>query len=173
MQPFPLIQLRPESATIIASPVPSAMDLTLGCATKRLKEEAKAAAAETPSKDKKDSKVAEVQPAGGKKKPKDKESLRTETSARPPAAIDQNVSLLLLPFRLRLPIVGKLAARLGSPKLFLPEIVDRMVEALLNKLTMEKFDSISDQIRSWADKSEKEDGQSLIQDTRLVSERGS
>jgi translation initiation factor 4G len=37
-----------------------------------------------------------------------------------------------------------------------PELVDRKVKGLLNKLTMEKFDSISDQIIAWANKSEKE-----------------
>ena len=53
-----------------------------------------------------------------------------------------------------------------------PEVVDRKVKALLNKLTMERFDSISDQIIEWANKSEKEkDGQTLIQVTRLVFEK--
>ncbi|KAG6898942.1 hypothetical protein C0993_002448 [Termitomyces sp. T159_Od127] len=35
-------------------------------------------------------------------------------------------------------------------------LVDRKVKALLNKLSMEKFDSISDQIVEWANKSEDE-----------------
>ena len=35
-----------------------------------------------------------------------------------------------------------------------PEVVDRKVKGLLNKLTMEKFDSISDQIIQWANRSE-------------------
>ncbi|EPT00387.1 hypothetical protein FOMPIDRAFT_1146531 [Fomitopsis schrenkii] len=53
-----------------------------------------------------------------------------------------------------------------------PEIVDRKVRALLNKLTMERFDSISDQIISWANKSENEhDGRTLIQVIRLVFEK--
>ncbi|KAG6876228.1 hypothetical protein C0992_000430 [Termitomyces sp. T32_za158] len=40
-------------------------------------------------------------------------------------------------------------------------LVDRKVKALLNKLSMEKFDSISDQIVEWANKSEDErDGKS-------------
>ncbi|KAJ3754523.1 hypothetical protein EV360DRAFT_51498 [Lentinula raphanica] len=53
-----------------------------------------------------------------------------------------------------------------------PELVDRKVKSLLNKLTMEKFDSISDQIISWANKSEKEkDGRTLIQVIRLVFEK--
>ncbi|GLB37714.1 putative middle domain of eukaryotic initiation factor 4G (eIF4G) [Lyophyllum shimeji] len=53
-----------------------------------------------------------------------------------------------------------------------PEIVDQKVKALLNKLTMEKFDSISDQIIAWANKSEKEkDGRTLIQVIRLVFEK--
>ncbi|KAF5393461.1 hypothetical protein D9757_000476 [Collybiopsis confluens] len=53
-----------------------------------------------------------------------------------------------------------------------PEVVDRKVKALLNKLTMEKFDSISDQIIDWANKSEKEkDGRTLIQVIRLVFEK--
>ncbi|KAJ3737527.1 hypothetical protein DFJ43DRAFT_1148650 [Lentinula guzmanii] len=53
-----------------------------------------------------------------------------------------------------------------------PELVDRKVKALLNKLTMEKFDSISDQIITWANRSEKEkDGRTLIQVIRLVFEK--
>ena len=52
-----------------------------------------------------------------------------------------------------------------------PEIMDRKVTALLNKLTTEKFDSISDQIIAWANKSEKEkDGRTLVQVIRLVFE---
>lgn len=53
-----------------------------------------------------------------------------------------------------------------------PEPVDRKVKGLLNKLTMEKFDSISDQIIAWANKSEKEkDGRTIIQVIRLVFEK--
>ncbi|KAH9855961.1 hypothetical protein C2E23DRAFT_901267 [Lenzites betulinus] len=53
-----------------------------------------------------------------------------------------------------------------------PEVVDRKVRALLNKLTMERFDTISDQIIAWANKSEKEqDGRTLIQVIRLVFEK--
>ena len=50
--------------------------------------------------------------------------------------------------------------------------VDRKVRALLNKLTVEKFDAISDQIIAWANKSENEkDGRTLIQVIRLVFEQ--
>ena len=53
-----------------------------------------------------------------------------------------------------------------------PELVERKVKGLLNKLTMEKFASISDQIIAWANKSEKEkDGRTLIQVIRLVFEK--
>ncbi|EIW54449.1 uncharacterized protein TRAVEDRAFT_173662 [Trametes versicolor FP-101664 SS1] len=53
-----------------------------------------------------------------------------------------------------------------------PEVVDRKVRSLLNKLTMERFDSISDQIIAWANRSEKEqDGRTLIQVIRLVFEK--
>ncbi|KAJ7258700.1 hypothetical protein C8J57DRAFT_1644698 [Mycena rebaudengoi] len=53
-----------------------------------------------------------------------------------------------------------------------PEIVDRKVKGLLNKLTMEKFDSISDQIIEWVNRSEKEnDGRTLLQVIRLVFEK--
>ncbi|KAH8087801.1 armadillo-type protein [Cristinia sonorae] len=53
-----------------------------------------------------------------------------------------------------------------------PEIVERKVKALLNKLTMERFDSISDQIIGWANKSETEkDGRTLIQVIKLVFEK--
>ena len=50
-----------------------------------------------------------------------------------------------------------------------PLVVECKVRGLLNKLTMEKFASISDQIIAWANKSEKEkDGRTLIQVIRLV-----
>ena len=50
--------------------------------------------------------------------------------------------------------------------------VERKVKGLLNKLTMEKFDSISDQIIEWANKSETEkDGRTLIHVIRLVFEK--
>ena len=50
-----------------------------------------------------------------------------------------------------------------------PEMVDRKVRALLNKLTMEKFEPIPDQIITWANRSENEtDGHTLIW---LVQER--
>ena len=50
--------------------------------------------------------------------------------------------------------------------------VQRKVTALLNKLTMTKFDSISDQIIAWANKSETEkDGRTLIHVIRLVFEK--
>ncbi|KZP05638.1 hypothetical protein FIBSPDRAFT_1053990 [Athelia psychrophila] len=53
-----------------------------------------------------------------------------------------------------------------------PEMVDRKVKGLLNKLTMKKFDSISDQIITWANKSETEkDGRTLIQVIRLGFEK--
>jgi translation initiation factor 4G len=51
------------------------------------------------------------------------------------------------------------------------ENVERKVRALLNKLTMEKFDTISDQIIEWANKSEAEtDARTLIHVTRLIFE---
>ncbi|KAL5512630.1 hypothetical protein ACEPAG_3283 [Sanghuangporus baumii] len=53
-----------------------------------------------------------------------------------------------------------------------PEVVDKKVRALLNKLTMEKFESISNQIIAWANKSENEkDGCTLIQVVRLILEK--
>ena len=53
-----------------------------------------------------------------------------------------------------------------------PELADRKVKGLLNKLTMEKFSSISDQIIAWANMSEKEkDGRTLIKVIRLVFEK--
>ncbi|KAG2132279.1 armadillo-type protein [Suillus bovinus] len=53
-----------------------------------------------------------------------------------------------------------------------PELVDRKVNALLNKLTMEKFGTISDQIIYWANKSVNEkDGRTLIRVIRLVFEK--
>lgn len=54
-----------------------------------------------------------------------------------------------------------------------PEMVERKVKALLNKLTEERYSSISDQIIAWANKSEQQmDGQTLIQVTKLVFENG-
>jgi translation initiation factor 4G len=53
-----------------------------------------------------------------------------------------------------------------------PRFVDRKVRALLNKLTMETFDSISEQILEWANRSVNEvDGRTLIQVTRLVFDK--
>jgi translation initiation factor 4G len=52
-----------------------------------------------------------------------------------------------------------------------PELVERKVKGLLNKLTMEKFASISDQIIAWVNKSEKgKAGRTLIPVVRLVFE---
>ncbi|KAI6132491.1 armadillo-type protein [Pisolithus croceorrhizus] len=63
------------------------------------------------------------------------------------------------------------AQRNGAPDADAPEVVDRKVKGLLNKLTMEKFDSISDQIIAWANKSENErDGRTLFQVIRLIFE---
>ena len=53
-----------------------------------------------------------------------------------------------------------------------PEVVDREVKALLDKLIMEHFDSISDQIIQWANRSENQQvGRTLIQVSRLVFEK--
>ncbi|KZT58709.1 ARM repeat-containing protein [Calocera cornea HHB12733] len=53
-----------------------------------------------------------------------------------------------------------------------PEMVERKVKALLNKLTLEKFDSISDQIVAFANRSEQEtDGHTLIHVIKLVFEK--
>ena len=69
-------------------------------------------------------------------------------------------------------IAGSTSRKPGSTDTDSPELVDRKVRALLNKLTMEKFDPISDQIISWANKSENEkDGRALIQVIRLVFEK--
>lgn len=66
--------------------------------------------------------------------------------------------------------LGKKVTQTADPNS--PEVVDRKVKGLLNKLTMEKFDSISDQIIAWANKSEAEkDGRTLIQVIRLVFEK--
>jgi len=52
------------------------------------------------------------------------------------------------------------------------EIIEREVKALLDELTMERFDSISDQIIQWENKSVNEkDGRTLIQVIRLVFEK--
>ncbi|KAL1695925.1 armadillo-type protein [Schizophyllum commune] len=51
-------------------------------------------------------------------------------------------------------------------------VVERKVTGLLNKLTMQKFDPLSDQIIAWANESEKEkDGRTLVQVYRLVYEK--
>jgi translation initiation factor 4G len=50
-----------------------------------------------------------------------------------------------------------------------PELVERKVKGLLNKLSMGRFESISDQIIAWANKSESEkDGRPLIQVIKLI-----
>ncbi|TFY58489.1 hypothetical protein EVJ58_g6388 [Rhodofomes roseus] len=52
-----------------------------------------------------------------------------------------------------------------------PEVVERRVRGLLNKLTTERFDSISDQIIAWANRSENQhDGRTLFQIMQLVVE---
>ena len=52
--------------------------------------------------------------------------------------------------------------------------VEKEVKELLDKFTIEKFDSISDQIIEWANKSEAErDGRTLIHVTRLIFEKAS
>lgn len=51
-------------------------------------------------------------------------------------------------------------------------VVERKVKSLLNKLTMEKFDKLSDQILAWANKSEEEkDGATLILVIKLIFEK--
>jgi translation initiation factor 4G len=58
-----------------------------------------------------------------------------------------------------------------QPDVDSPELVGRKVKALLNKLTMEKFETISDQIIHWANKSvNEEDGETIIQVIRLIFE---
>jgi translation initiation factor 4G len=59
--------------------------------------------------------------------------------------------------------------REAQPDTDTPEMVDRKVKGLLNKLTMERFDSISDEIVDWMNKNV--DGRTLIQFTRLVFEK--
>lgn len=60
----------------------------------------------------------------------------------------------------------------GASKPEGPEMVTRKVKALLNKLTMEKFDSISLQILEWANKSINEkDGQTLRMVIALIFEK--
>ncbi|KAH9834096.1 uncharacterized protein C8Q71DRAFT_160191 [Rhodofomes roseus] len=52
-----------------------------------------------------------------------------------------------------------------------PEVVERRVRGLLNKLTTGRFDSISDQIIAWANRSENQhDGRTLFQIMQLVVE---
>src|SRR5260221_6429433 len=51
-------------------------------------------------------------------------------------------------------------------------MVEYNVNTLLNQLTVENFDSVSDQIISWANKSEDEkDARTLFQITKLVFEK--
>ncbi|KAF8161290.1 armadillo-type protein [Crassisporium funariophilum] len=53
-----------------------------------------------------------------------------------------------------------------------PELVDHQVKGLLDKLTMETFDPIADQIIAWANKSAQEqDARTLIRVTRVVFEQ--
>ena len=53
-----------------------------------------------------------------------------------------------------------------------PEVVYRAVKALLDRLTMERFDSTSDQIIAWANKSEREkDGRTLVLVIKLTLEK--
>ncbi|OJT05720.1 Eukaryotic translation initiation factor 4 gamma, partial [Trametes pubescens] len=53
-----------------------------------------------------------------------------------------------------------------------PEVVDRKVRSLLNELTMERFDSISDQTIAWVNNSQNEkDAQTLLQFIQVVFEK--
>ncbi|KIO20813.1 hypothetical protein M407DRAFT_81155 [Tulasnella calospora MUT 4182] len=53
-----------------------------------------------------------------------------------------------------------------------PEFIERKVKGLLNKLTLENFDSVSNQIISWANKSENEkNGATMILVIKLVFEK--
>ncbi|KAG2130427.1 armadillo-type protein [Suillus bovinus] len=66
------------------------------------------------------------------------------------------------------------ATRKGSSQLNVdsPKLIDRKVKALLDRLTMEKFETISNQIIYWVNRSVNEkDGRTLIQVIRLVFER--
>ncbi|KAK0551286.1 hypothetical protein OC846_003344 [Tilletia horrida] len=64
------------------------------------------------------------------------------------------------------------AGRSSALKADSPEMVQRKVKALLNKLTLEKFDSISTQILEWANKSINEtDGRTLRQVIALIFEK--
>ncbi|SNX84030.1 related to TIF4631 - mRNA cap-binding protein (eIF4F), 150K subunit [Melanopsichium pennsylvanicum] len=63
-------------------------------------------------------------------------------------------------------------SRGASVKADSPEMVQRKVKALLNKLTLEKFDSISNQILEWANKSiSEDDGRTLRQVIQLIFEK--
>ncbi|KAH9006257.1 armadillo-type protein [Lactarius hatsudake] len=69
-------------------------------------------------------------------------------------------------------VAGNMGRGGSGPDSESPEVVERKVKALLNKLTMERFDTISDEIVAWANKSEKEkDGRTLFQVIKLVFEK--
>ncbi|OAX34390.1 hypothetical protein K503DRAFT_868950 [Rhizopogon vinicolor AM-OR11-026] len=59
------------------------------------------------------------------------------------------------------------SVRKAQPDVDTPEMIDRKIKALLNKLTIERFDSISDQIIQWVNKSV---GRTLVQAIRLMFE---
>ncbi len=64
------------------------------------------------------------------------------------------------------------AGRAGQLKADSPELTQRKVKALLNKLTLDNFDSISGQILDWANKSvDESDGRTLRQVIALVFEK--
>lgn len=67
--------------------------------------------------------------------------------------------------------VPQRAASLATDPLS-PEVVNRKVKALLNKITLENFDSISNQILDWANKSENEtDARILRQVIAVIFEK--
>lgn len=69
-------------------------------------------------------------------------------------------------------IQSKAAAAAGPSDPLAPELVQRKVKALLNKLTVDNFDSISTQLLEWANKSEQEqDGRILRQVIALIFEK--
>lgn len=88
----------------------------------------------------------------------------------PPPVLDQNVAPLEVSANRWTPAVQN--RRPGQLDENSPEFVERKVKGLLNKLTAEKFESISNQILEWANKSVNEkDGQTLRLVIKLIFEK--
>ncbi|KAK9467831.1 hypothetical protein V1512DRAFT_260173 [Lipomyces arxii] len=105
----------------------------------------------------------DITPAGG------------DFASGPPTPVEENVEPLTLSANRWKPRASKEAdveAAADGPTILLPDVVQRKVNGMLNKMTLEKFDKISDQIIEIASQAKYErDGRTLRQVIELTFEK--